>query len=428
MITEMPDSKIPFVSDMQCTVCGRTYALDALRYTCPDCGQAGTLDIRYDFERLRASITHAQIAQSRDFTMWRYRPLLPVAPADLIPPLPVGWTPLVEAPRLAGAVGVAEVWIKDDGRNPTGSLKDRASAMVVARALHMGVQVVTTASTGNAAAALAGVSASVGLKSVIFVPANAPEAKIAQLLVYGATVFLVQGSYDDAFDLCMQAAEQYGWYCRNTGINPFTTEGKKTVSFEVAEQLDWHVPDVVIVSVGDGSIISGVYKGFTDLFALGWINHVPRLIGVQAEGSAWLHAAWQSGSRGVETQPIQAHTLADSIASDLPHDRVKALRAVRQSHGAFVTVTDDQILAAIPEMAQSSGVFAEPASAATLAGLRKALATGIIYPTARVVLISTGNGLKDIRGAMRSVGKGITVGKTLDDIRAAVIDLGIPSS
>jgi threonine synthase len=301
---------------------------------------------------------------------------------------------------------VRDLWIKDDGRNPTGSLKDRASAMVVAHAMRLNVAVVTTASTGNAAAALAGIAASIGMRAVIFVPSSAPEAKIAQLRVYGAEVNLVQGTYDEAFDLCLVTAEKNGWYCRNTGINPYTTEGKKTVSYEIAEQLGWESPDVVVVSVGDGSIIGGVYKGFSDLVALGWITKLPRLIGVQAEGSAACYQAWQAGSNGATMQPIRAQTVADSISSDLPRDRVKAIRAVRNSSGAFVTVSDSEILDSSPTLARGSGIFTEPACAATWAGLIRARETGLVAESERVVLLGTGNGLKDIKSAIRSVRDG----------------------
>jgi threonine synthase len=298
----------------------------------------------------------------------------------------------------------------------------------VARALEIGAEVVTTASTGNAAAALAGLCASAGLKAVIFVPATAPEAKIAQLLVYGATVFLVQGSYDDAFELCVQSAEEYGWYCRNTGMNPFTTEGKKTAAYEIVEQLGWQAPDVLIVGVGDGSIIGAQYKGFEDLLAMGWIKKMPRLIGVQAEGSSSLVRAWISGQDPALMAPGPAETVADSISASLPRDRVKAMRAVRQTGGAYVSVSDEAILAAIPELAQQTGVFAEPAAAATLAGLRQAQLEGAIAPNERVVLLVTGSGLKDIRSAMRSVGTAHQVGATMADVRNLIDQLDVVRS
>lgn len=416
-----------FVAELRCAICGRSYTPDEVAYTCPHCGPAGVLDVLYDIKALRAAVSREDIARSADTTLWRYRPLLPLAAADRVPPLAVGGTPLYDAPRLAADLGLAQVWVKDDGRNPTGSLKDRASAVVVARALAQGIEVVTTASTGNAAAALAGLAASVGLLAVIFVPASAPEAKIAQLLTYGAHVLLVQGNYDNAFDLAVEAAERYGWYNRNTGMNPYTVEGKKTVAYEIAEQLGWQAPDVVVLSVGDGNIISGVHKGFSDLLALGWIGHMPRLIGVQADGSAACYQAWKTGADPAIMPPIASHTVADSIAADLPRDRVRAVRAVRETGGAFVSVPDDAILAGIPVLARLSGVFAEPAAAATYAGARAALAEGHIQPDERVVLLVTGNGLKDIKSAMRVAGAGHPVAPDIVAVEKVRQALGLPT-
>ncbi|MCL4237864.1 MAG: threonine synthase [Anaerolineae bacterium] len=416
-----------FVAELRCAICGRSYTPDEVAYTCPHCGPAGVLDVLYDIKALRAAVSREDIARSADTTLWRYRPLLPLAAADRVPPLAVGGTPLYDAPRLAADLGLAQVWVKDDGRNPTGSLKDRASAVVVARALAQGIEVVTTASTGNAAAALAGLAASVGLLAVIFVPASAPEAKIAQLLTYGAHVLLVQGNYDNAFDLAVEAAERYGWYNRNTGMNPYTVEGKKTVAYEIAEQLGWQAPDVVVLSVGDGNIISGVHKGFSDLLALGWIGHMPRLIGVQADGSAACYQAWKTGADPATMPPIASHTVADSIAADLPRDRVRAVRAVRETGGAFVSVPDDAILAGIPVLARLSGVFAEPAAAATYAGARAALAEGHIQPDERVVLLVTGNGLKDIKSAMRVAGAGHPVAPDIVAVEKVRQALGLPT-
>lgn len=413
------------VKELRCILCERTFAPDELNYTCPDCGPAGTVDVVYDYAALAQHVTPETIAQSSDPTLWRYRALLPVAADAPVPPLAVGGTPLYDAPRLAVELGVRRVWVKDDGRNPTGSLKDRASAVVVARAMAAGIQVVTTASTGNAAAALAGVAASVGLPAVIFVPASAPEAKIAQLLTYGAYVLLVQGNYDAAFDLAVEASERYGWYCRNTGMNPYTLEGKKTVAFEIAESLGWQVPDVVVVSVGDGNIISGVHKGFVDLHALGWIERIPRLIGVQADGSAACYQVWQAGADPAMMMPINATTVADSIAADLPRDRVKAVRAVRETQGAFVSVPDDDILAGIPVLARLSGVFAEPAAAAAYAGAVSAIQQGHIRPDESVLLLVTGNGLKDVKSAMRVAGAGYVVQPHIDDLEKAREALGL---
>ncbi|MBI5669434.1 MAG: threonine synthase [Chloroflexi bacterium] len=408
------------ILELLCPVCGRKYQLQEVVYTCPVCGEVGTLEVLYDYRALKAQLDRDALRNQQQYSMWRYKPLMPIMPDAIVPPLRVGFTPLYDAPRLAQTLGVRQAWVKDDGANPTGSLKDRASALVVARALEQGTEVVSTASTGNAAAALAGVAASVGMKVIIFVPAAAPEAKIAQLLVYGATVLLIEDTYDVAFDLCTQMCLSEGWYCRNTGMNPFTAEGKKTVSFEIAEQLAWNVPDVVLVSVGDGNIIAGVYKGFYDLYQLGWIERMPRLIGVQAEGSAALYHAWKNGICAQDMQPIDANTVADSISAGLPRDRAKALRAVRQTQGAFVTVSDREIIGAIPALARLTGVFAEPASAAVFAGAQAAVQSGLIATDETVLLLGTGNGLKDVRRAQESVTGGLRVAPTLDAVRQAL--------
>ncbi|NWF68957.1 MAG: threonine synthase [Chloroflexi bacterium] len=404
------------IKELRCCVCGRTYTPGTVQYVCPACGEIGTLDVLYDYEQLQYVFDRETFTSTRP-GMWRYKVLLPIAPSAKVPPLPVGGTPLYDSPRLAKALGVRRAWVKDDGRNPTASLKDRASSLVVAKAMETGVQIVSAASTGNAAAALAGIGASVGLRIIIFVPATAPEAKIAQLAVYGAEVLLVEASYDTAFDLCFTLSQQEGWLCRNTGINPFTTEGKKTVSFEIAETLHWEVPDVLVTSVGDGNIIAGVYKGFWDLLQLGWIERIPRLVGVQASGCAPLVEAWKTGANAVDMEPIQTHTIADSIVAALPRDRAKALRAVRQTDGAFVAVSDEEILESIPQLARLTGVFAEPAAAASFAGAHRAVKSGVIHPEESVALLITGNGLKDIRSAQSAVSGGQRVPPDLEAIR-----------
>ncbi len=411
------------VTELRCSLCDRAYAPDSVEYTCPDCGMVGTLDVLYDYAALRAHVDRDLLSASADHSMWRFQTLMPLGEASEVPPLRVGGTPLMATPRLAANLGLRAAWVKDDGLNPTGSLKDRASSMVIARALERHIPVVSTASTGNAAAALAGVGASVGadrVKIVIFVPASAPEGKIAQLIVYGATVLLIEDSYDVAFDLCYTLCQEQGWYCRNTGINPYTVEGKKTVAFEIAEGMGWRVPDAVMVSVGDGNIIAGVYKGFYDLLQLGWIERIPRLIGVQAEGSSPLARAWQQGLRAQDMPAEEADTLADSISAGVPRDRAKALRAVRNTGGGFVTVPDPDILAAIPAFARLTGVFAEPSCAIIYEGAKRALAQGILRADDEVVFLATGNGLKDVKRAQMSVGTGQRVPPDLASIRRAL--------
>ncbi len=424
--------------------CGKLHLLEATPYLCPDhpADQLGdrpypTLDLAYDYDRIRAATNPARIAPDPDRSIGRYERLLPITGRESLAPLPVGDTPLLPAPRLAARLGLRDVWVKDDGRNPTASLKDRASAVVVARARELGLTTVATASTGNAAASLAGQMAVWPQgKCVIFVPHTAPPAKLAQLLVYGATVLAVEGSYDQAFDLCTAACARFGWYNRNTGMNPFTTEGKKTVSYEICEGLAsqarlarqdgrepdrWLAPDVILVPVGDGSIIGGVHKGLADALALGWIEHMPRILGVQAEKSNALSQAWRRGETD-HLAPVQATTLADSISVDWPRDARKALGAVRQTGGAFIEVSDAAILEAMKLLARSTGVFAEPAASAATAGLLAAVEQRLITPHERVVILSTGNGLKDIASARRAAGEPQRVAVDIDAV-AQVLEI-----
>jgi threonine synthase len=391
------------VTGLVCVVCGTTYPPDYEGYVCPDHGSDGILDVRYDYDAIGSTFTPASLAADPDRTMWRYRPLMPIGPRAAVPPLTVGGTPMYDAPRLAEQLSVRRVWVKDEGRQPTASLKDRASAMAVVKATERGSKVVTTASTGNAAAALAGICASVGMANVIFVPETAPEAKIAQLLAYGSTVALVAGSYDDAFELCLEAAPRHGWFNRNTGFNPFMTEGKKTAGLEILEDLAWDPPAAIFTSVGDGSIIGGLHKAVKDAVGLGWIDRVPRIFGVQSAGSDFLTQAFENGEDVLTKPPISASTVADSISADLPRDRVKAMAAVTETGGAYLRVTDDEILAAIPVLARGSGVFAEPAAAAAHAVAIVAADRGLIGPDDDIVLLSTGSGLKDVPSAMRAV-------------------------
>ncbi len=388
------------VTHLACVVCGREYPAGEI-YVCTEHGNEGILDVRYEYDQIE--MTRSSLAADPDATMWRYRAVMPVRSAATIPPLTVGGTPAYEAPRLAEQAGIGSLWVKDEGRQPTASLKDRASAMAVVKAQEFGAAVVTTASTGNAAAALSGLCASVGQPNVIFVPESAPEAKVAQLLAYGSTVVLVQGNYTYAFDLCMSAASARGWYNRNTGFNPYMTEGKKTAMLELLEQLQWDAPDAVFVSVGDGSIIGGLHKGAKDALTLGLIESMPRIFGVQAAGSDFLVQAFETGEDVLTKEPIVADTVADSISADLPRDRIKAMAAVMETGGAYLRVSDRAILEAIPALARGSGVFAEPAGAAAYAGVLASVDQNLVGSNDRVAIISTGSGLKDVTSAMKAV-------------------------
>lgn len=411
-----------YFTGLRCVHCGRKYRTDEVEYYCTECGyHEGILDVVYDYEAMRKELTADALAANRDLSMWRYLPLLPVADRTLIPHLQAGWTPLYDAPRMAAELGVAQCWVKDEGRNPTASFKDRASAMGVVKAREKKALRITCASTGNAASSLAGFAAAAGIPATIFVPARAPEAKVAQLLVYGAQVFSVQGSYDEAWELCMQASAEFGWYNRNCAINAYLIEGKKTVSLELAEQFmrltPGRVPDWVVVSVGDGCTIGGVWKGLREMHQLGILPRLPRILGVQAEGCRPFVDAWQGDG---SLTPCEGNTVADSIAVGYPRNFSKGMNAVTESGGVFVAVSDEEILQAIPTLARKAGVFGEPAGVAGAAGVKRAVEMGIIASTESVAIVMTGNGLKDIQSAIRAVGRAVSVRPDMVEIRAAV--------
>jgi len=402
---------------LRCISCGREFPADKIEYTCPDCdARRGTLEVIYDYETLSKRFNQQALARDPERTMWRYLPLLPIKDRRFIQPLRVGYTPVYAFPKLAGEYGLKALYIKDDGQNPTASYKDRASAVVVIKAQEKRRPVITCASTGNAASSLAGFSAATDLETVIFVPRTVPEAKVTQLLIYGAKVFLVNGSYDVAYDLAAEAAEAFGWYNRSAALNPYLVEGKKTGALELAEQLSWKVPDVVLVGVGDGSVISGICKGFEEFHSLGLIERIPQVIGVQAEGAAAVATAFQRYNGGkVPIEDIEAQTVADSISVGKPRDIVKAVTYVARNGGYFVTVTDTEIITGISTMARQTGVFAEPAGAAPFAGLVKLVNKGELSGR-RVAVMVTGNGLKDIVAARKAVEPAIEIEPSLSAV------------
>jgi len=374
--------------------CGKEFPDAPDRYVCDVCGIDGILDVVYDYKSI--TISREEIAASKNYSLWRYRKMLPVADSTQIAPLQVGWTPLYRASTVEKQLGLNNVYIKDDGRNPTASLKDRASAVGIAKAREAGATTICAASTGNAASSLAGFAASAGLKTVIFVPKRAPKAKVTQLLVYGAKTVIVDDSYDRAFELSVEITKKFGFYNRNCAYNPFLVEGKKTVAYEIWEQMGFEVPDRVYVSIGDGCITSGIYKGFYDLMQLGLSDRLPRIIGVQAAGCNPVEVAMKTG----EFVAQQGNTIADSIAVGIPRNRLKAMRALKESNGDCISVTDDEIKSALLEMPRSTGVFGEPAGVTAFAGFKKHAVIGNIKADEKVVVLITGNGLKDIESAI----------------------------
>ncbi len=383
----------------RCVKCGKEYEAVPDLTNCV-CG--GILDVIYDYDYIKARFTKEQLAARKNPTMWRYRELLPVEETTPDTELRVGWSPLYEAPRLAERLGLKKLWIKDDGVNPTASLKDRASAMAVAKAREAGAKVIACSSTGNAASSLAGNAAAAGLKTYIFVPARAPKGKVAQLMTFGATVISVQGSYEDTFELSKAAIEKWGWYNRNAAINPYLSEGKKTVGLEIMEQLNWQVPDYIAISVGDGCTIAGLWKGLKDLYAIGFIDRLPRLISAQAAGCYPINRAVETGE---PWQPMEENTLADSIAVGVPRNADKAIAAIRESGGLTVELTDAEIMAAQKLLGESCGVFGEPAGVTGTAGVKKLLEQGRLPADSTVVCVVTGNGLKDVANAIAARGE-----------------------
>lgn len=405
------------IAGVRCTVCGRVMPYRE-QMTCPHCGEKGILDILFDYDYIKKGFTKKNLADNHDNSMFRYAPLMPVRPRDFSRFLRVGWTPLYPSNRLGAELGIKALYIKDDGLNPTASLKDRASAVAVAKALELGYDTIACSSTGNAASSLAGNAARMGVKAVIFVPERAPEGKVAQLMIFGAKVISVQGNYRETFELSRAAIDKYGYYNRNAGINPTLTEGKKTVALEIAEQLNWSVTDWVAVSVGDGCTIGGVYNGFHDLYELGFIERIPKILGVQSTGCCpFVDAARENR----DLIPAEENTLADSIAVGVPRNPKKALRAVSASGGAWIAVSDEDILSAMGILGRSEGVFGEPAGVTATAGVMRAVRQGIIKPNETVTTISTGSGLKDVKNALRAAGRPHKCAPSIEALEASGI-------
>lgn len=382
----------------ECSTCGRRFPRHEVRYLCPDCAPAyrpgrplvGVLTVEFDYGVVRERFN--KLAPD-----WR---LLSAVEPEFFPPYAMSATPFFRSAALGEAGGFRDVWLKNDGLLPSGSLKDRASFLVVAEANRLREDTVVTASTGNAASALAAVCAAAGKRALIFVPENAPKAKLAQMILYGACVVPVRGSYDDAFRLSLAYTAGYGGLNRNTAYHPLTIEGKKTVGLEICQQNGWRVPDAIVVPVGDGVILAGVFKAFQDLRAAGIISQLPRLVCVQAEKSNAIHRYITTGRYRNALHPA---TIADSISVSVPSNAHLAKRAVEASGGFSLTVSDREILEGQRLLAAKTGVFAEPAAAATVAALPKLCARGRLKPRDQIVLLITGHGLKDVDAALTNL-------------------------
>jgi threonine synthase len=406
------------VLKLKCVKCGREYKEGEVLYTCEDCGIDGILDVVLDYDEIKREMNSDYFRKNHNYSLWRYLPAIPIEDTKGIQPLQVGWTPLYEISQFSRETGLKSFFLKDDSRNPTASLKDRASAVGVAKAIELNRKVVCAASTGNAASSLSGFAASAGIETYIFVPETAPEAKVTQLLIYGSHVFLVKGTYDVAVELCFKAAAEFGWYNRSCAINPYLVEGKKTVAYEICEQFGWKAPDIAVVAVGDGCTIAGVWKGFKECQILGLIDKVPKIVGVQAADSNPVSRAFAQKTYQFEYRKPQ--TIADSISVGIPRNGIKALNAVHESGGWMVDVTDQEILAAIKTLAQRSGIFGEPAGVTGFAGIIKMKELGMLSGNETVVSIVSGSGLKDIKSAALAAGKPWVIKPDIAEVRNKV--------
>ena len=398
------------VQSLRCRECGRTYDVSP-RYACEWC--FGPLEVAYDPDAARR-VTRESIAAGPP-TIWRYAGLLPV---DEVPgSAPVGWTPLVRADRLAAELGLGELWVKDDTRNPTNSFKDRVVAVALAQAIEFGLKTVACASTGNLANAVAAAAARAGLPSYVFIPANLEPAKIATTAVYGANVVAVDGSYDDVNRLCTELAAEHPWAFVNITVRPFYAEGSRTLAFETAEQLGWQAPDHVVVPIASGSLLTKIHRGFTDLVDAGLLDEAPvRISGAQAAGCSPVATAFSESSDTI--RPQKPDTIAKSLAIGNPADGYYALDVVRSTGGAVGSVTDDEVRAGIRLLARTEGIFGETAAGVTVATLRRLAEEGVVRSDERVVVYVTGHGLKTL-DAVGPAAPTATIPPTVDAFRAA---------
>jgi threonine synthase len=407
---------VDYVTGLRCRECARPYPAEAL-HVCDYC--FGPLEVVYDYEALRATVTRAQI-ESGPATIWRYAPLLPVvdhAPIDL----GTGCTPLVRADRLAAELGLGELWIKNDTANPTGSFKDRVVSVALTKARQLGFKVAACASTGNLANSVAAHAARAGMTSVVFIPHDLEVAKVTATAVYGGNVVAVEGTYDDVNRLCAELASEHpAWAFVNVNIRTYYAEGSKTLAFEVAEQLGWSAPDHVVVPVASGSQLVKVAKGFREFYDVGLLDEEPhvRVSGAQAAGCSPVATAFAEKTDAI--RPVKPSTIAKSLAIGNPADGYYALKTVRDSGGAFASVTDPEIIDGIKLLARTEGIFAETAGGVTIATLAKLADAGIVRSDERVVAYVTGHGLKTVEALTSTVGPTTTIAPTLEAFARAV--------
>jgi len=396
---------------LECIRCRRKYDGSEVRYTC-SCG--GLLDVVYEY----STIELTKESLKAPVSVWKYRALLPVDREQPIT-LQEGGTKLYRVDRIAENLGLKEVYVKHEGMNPTGSFKDRGMTVGVTKALELGMKTVACASTGNTSASLAVYGARAGILAVVLLPSGKVAlGKLAQALMHGAKVLSIKGNFDDALKLVCQLCESEGFYLLNS-VNPYRLEGQKTIAFEIADQLSWDTPDSVVLPVGNAGNISAIYKGFKELKELGFIPDIPRMIGIQAEGASPIVKAIKNNTSNITPEP-KPETVATAIRIGNPVNAEKALVAIRESGGTAETVSDEEIIQAQRELAILEGIGVEPASASSIAGLKKLVEMGVVERDEKVVCITTGHLLKDSQHVLNVCPKPIEVDASIEAVRKAV--------
>jgi threonine synthase len=382
---------VAYVQNLRCRECGREYEVAPI-FTCEWC--FGPLEVSYDYDAIRSAISREKIAAG-PASIWRYADLLPVDRGHAVD-LGAGFTPLVRADRLAAALGLGEVWVKNDTLNPTNSFKDRVASVALSKALEFGFKTAACASTGNLANSVAAHAARAGLRSFVFIPSNLERAKVVTTAVYGGNVIAIDGNYDDVNRLCAELAGTYRWAFVNVNVRPFYAEGSKTLAYETAEQLGWETPDHVVVPVASGSLLTKIRKGFDELHKVGLTEQPPkvRVSGAQALGCSPVATAWREDSDTI--RPVKPDTIAKSLAIGNPADGYFALDAVRQTEGGLAAVSDGEVVEGIRLLARTEGIFAETAGGVTVASLKRLAEEGVVSADERVVLYITGLGLKTL--------------------------------
>jgi threonine synthase len=405
---------VPFVKSLRCRECAREYPVEPI-HVCEWC--FGPLEVAYDYDAIRAATSREKIAAGPK-SLWRYGDLLPTDRGSAVD-LGAGFTPLVRADRLAAALGLGELWIKNDTLNPTNSFKDRVVEVALSKAIEFGFKTAACASTGNLANSVAAHAARAGLKSYVFIPSDLESGKVVATAVYGGNLVAVNGNYDDVNRLCAELAGTYPWAFVNVNVRPYYAEGSKTLAFETAEQLGWETPDHVVVPVASGSLLTKIKKGFDELYEVGLLDSEPsvRVSGAQADGCSPVATAFREGSDTI--LPVRPKTIAKSLAIGNPADGYFALDAVRSTGGAVTSVSDDDVLDGIALLARTEGIFAETAGGVTIACLKRLAEEGVVRSDERVVAYVTGLGLKTLEALQPTTGPTATIAPTLDAFHAA---------